>query len=121
MPRDRNVPRRPRTGGVGADGIPGRPTGFSSARCEGVLGEVADGRMVTLRCGTGHEVALETLPEDRAAHVGDAPWAAGAATRAGLTQRGGEEASRHRREAHAAERRATVVRDGDDGQHPQGG
>lgn len=123
--------------GVGAAGVPGRPTGFSCPRCGGVLGEVVDGRVVQLRCRTGHAVTPEALVEEKAASVEDALWAAVRALeeKAALAWRlsdrdrrrdDGEGASRHRREAHAAERRATVVREvlgavegGNGGERPQ--
>ena len=102
--------------GFGAPGVPGRPTGFTCPRCGGVLGEVVDGRVVRLRCRTGHAVTPETLAEEKATDVEDALWAAvraleeKAALAWRLSERGrrrddGEGASPHRREAHAAERR----------------
>jgi two-component system chemotaxis response regulator CheB len=108
--------------GIGGAGVPGRPTGFSCPRCGGVLGEMADGDAVRLQCRTGHAATPDELAEAKAAAVEDALWAAvrSLEEKAALNRRLSERASRredggdadlHRREARAAERRASVVRE----------
>ena len=108
--------------GVGAHGIPGRPTGFSCPDCGGVLGEEVDGPEVRLRCRVGHHMTIGALDDAKGAAVEDALWAAvraleeKAALSRRLEQRARRQedptsADRHHRECCAAERRSAVVRD----------
>ena len=107
---------------VGGAGVPGRATGFSCPDCGGVLGEVLESGEVVLRCRVGHVLELDALVRAKAAAVEDALWASVRALeeKAALARRLFERAKRqedtagaerHRREWHAAERRAEVVRD----------
>lgn len=108
--------------GLGGLGLPGSPTGLSCPRCGGVLGETVEGDELTLECRIGHVVVLDALLDAKAAAVEDALWAAvraleeKAALAKRLAQRAQqredlEAAARHARVAHAAERRAGIVRD----------